>query len=368
MDELRGNEAAWVFDGERIEIQYETKGWFRSPLLKHLGRVEVPIGAVKAVDFRPKAGRKKGWVLQLRLRERMDPYAVVGAMLDEKSQPFRLTGPAKTELIAEYLADQARFAAEQQAGEPTPDLATRLVPELPLHIQTSEGTASLDNDRLRLVWSGVYASGYKKKKQRREYDLADITGVEWVPSDGWEWGYLRVVTARSAKEASAKPKHDLNTLLAGEDGGEPEMTLAMAAAVTAHMWARGAATHPALGSGEVTDADIDDRPGLSDPEWWREAAQNAVDALAGPRITFNLPGRRGNGDEDTALPVGRGEETAKKEIGTTPAPAAPTTSANSGHDTEWIFAQIERLGELKEKGLLTEEEFTAKKAELLDRI
>lgn len=361
MDELRGEQAAWRFDGERIEIRYETKGWFKSPLLKQLARVEVPVGAIRSVDFQPKAGRKKGWIFQLRLRERMDPYAVVGAMLDEKSQPFRLTGSAKTELIAEYLADQIRFAAEHYTGDPTPDLATRLVPDLPLHIQTSEGTASFDDDRLRLVWSGVWASGYKKKKQRREYDLADITGVEWVPPDGWEWGYLRVVTSKSAKEAAAKPKHDLNVLLASEDSPEPEMTLVMAATVTAHLWARGAATRPALGSGEVTDADIDDRPGLADPEWWRDAAQNAVGALGGPRITLNMPGSHTSG-QDADPEIGSGTEHAPLEAGAASAVKEP------GQDTEWIFAQIERLGELKEKGLLTEEEFTTKKAELLGRI
>lgn len=367
MDELRGNEAVWVFDGERIEIRYETKGWFKNRLHKQLGRVEVPVGAIRAVDFQPKAGRKKGWILQLRLRERMDPYAAVGAMLDEKSQPFRLTGPANTELIAEYLADQARFAAEQRAGEPPADLATRLVPDLPLHIQTSEGTAGVDHDHLRLVWSGFHASGYKKKKQRREYDLADITGVEWVPSDGWGWGYLRVVTAKSAKGASAKPKHDLNILLAGAEDGEQERALVMAATVTAHMWARGAATRPALGSGEVTEDDIDDRPSLADPEWWRDAAQNTVGVLAG----FNLRSLRGSGDEDAARPEGSEEATAHEGFGAVPAASAGQASvapANTGHDTEWVFAQIERLGELKEKGLLTEEEFTAKKAELLDRI
>ncbi|WP_344074910.1 SHOCT domain-containing protein, partial [Nocardiopsis metallicus] len=40
----------------------------------------------------------------------------------------------------------------------------------------------------------------------------------------------------------------------------------------------------------------------------------------------------------------------------------------AGADTAWIFEQIERLGDLHAKGLLTDEEFSAKKAELLDRI
>jgi hypothetical protein len=52
-----------------------------------------------------------------------------------------------------------------------------------------------------------------------------------------------------------------------------------------------------------------------------------------------------------------------------PAPApAPTNSSNSGANASDVFAAIERLGDLKAKGLLTEQEFNAKKAELLSRL
>jgi hypothetical protein len=52
-----------------------------------------------------------------------------------------------------------------------------------------------------------------------------------------------------------------------------------------------------------------------------------------------------------------------------PDPANPSpsrTSASAGEAD--IFAAIERLGDLKAKGILTDEEFTAKKAELLARL
>lgn len=351
MDELRGDQAAWGFDGESVSIRYETKGWFRSPLLKLLGTLEVPVAAVREVDFRPGAGRKNGWVMNLRLHERMDPYEAVGAMLDEKAQPFRLTGSAKTELVAEYLADQLRFAASQ-AEEPHPATPTRLVPALPLHIMTCEGTARLEGDRLTLVWAGIYASGYKKKKQRREYDLAEIRAAEWAPLDETGWGFVRIVTEQSALEASAKPRNDLNLLRAGEEGNEIHQVFLLAATVTAHRWARGAARH-ALGSGEVADADT--RPGPVDPEWWKDAARSAVEAVRAPRLTVNLPG---GGDA-------RPDDGAGAPVGTSPEPAAEVTT---GADTAWIFEQIERLGALHAKGLLTDEEFSEKKAELLDRI
>jgi hypothetical protein len=50
---------------------------------------------------------------------------------------------------------------------------------------------------------------------------------------------------------------------------------------------------------------------------------------------------------------------------TPPIPTPPAPSAGGGAD---IFALIEKLAELRAKGILNEEEFTAKKAELLNRL
>ena len=46
---------------------------------------------------------------------------------------------------------------------------------------------------------------------------------------------------------------------------------------------------------------------------------------------------------------------------------AGTGTAGTGTETD-ILTMISRLGELKEKGILTDAEFTAKKAELLARL
>ncbi len=53
---------------------------------------------------------------------------------------------------------------------------------------------------------------------------------------------------------------------------------------------------------------------------------------------------------------------------TRPATAAQPTSPSSSTDTSSVLALIEQLGQLKEKGLLTDEEFAAKKGELLKRL
>ena len=59
---------------------------------------------------------------------------------------------------------------------------------------------------------------------------------------------------------------------------------------------------------------------------------------------------------------------AKPAPETRPATAAQSTSTSSSTDSGSVLALIEQLGQLKEKGLLTDEEFAAKKSELLKRL
>ncbi|MCX8998007.1 SHOCT domain-containing protein [Rhizobiaceae bacterium BDR2-2] len=69
---------------------------------------------------------------------------------------------------------------------------------------------------------------------------------------------------------------------------------------------------------------------------------------------------------------GRGEAPAASEAAVPPAPAqpAPVTQVSAGEAPadDDIFGKIERLAALHAKGILTEAEFQAKKAELLDRL
>ena len=54
-----------------------------------------------------------------------------------------------------------------------------------------------------------------------------------------------------------------------------------------------------------------------------------------------------------------------------PPPAAPQNFGgfgNSSPDQSDVFATLERLGGLRDKGLLSEQEFQTKKAELLSRL
>ncbi|RBQ18342.1 hypothetical protein DP939_20975 [Spongiactinospora rosea] len=301
MDELQGKTATWQFDEEKVVIRYSTR-WRTHALLKVLARCEVPLPAVAAVEF-ASAG-KKGWRLQLRLRERADPYAAVGPLLAEKGQPFLLTGGPDTELVAEYHADQMRLLADAarlgDGRRPPEEYALGLVPPVPLHIQTSEGSARFDGQTIRLEWSDD-ASFRKSRKRRMEYALTDIRRMDWFPQKSLDEGYLRIVTwDEDTGAGSAKPSKDFTCLLTEDSAKQDAWTLVMAATVTAHLWA----------------------------------------ATAGHALNPQT-------------------ETAQLTTG-------PGTVADA--DARSVYDRIRELGRLHKEGMLTDEEFTSKKAELLNRL
>jgi hypothetical protein len=58
---------------------------------------------------------------------------------------------------------------------------------------------------------------------------------------------------------------------------------------------------------------------------------------------------------------------AVSQTATTSSPSSPTPHKTADRETD-VLSMIERLAELRQKGILSEEEFAAKKAELLARI
>ncbi|MBB4935015.1 hypothetical protein F4561_005909 [Lipingzhangella halophila] len=263
MDQLHGDRATWRFDGESVLIRYHT-GRRTDSVLDALGQCVLPLAAIASVEFRTERrggwGRSRHWRLRARLDHKADPYAAVGSMLTEASDPFLLTGDADTELVAEYYAEQlgAAASATRETGVSAPaGLATHLVPPLPLHIQTVEGTASFDGTSAVLTWSGYEARSRKRKQQRREFPVARIARAEWVPPtySGY-FGYLRVVeradpdatglTAvrrylgggeQPADSAATAPEHDLACLRFRGSRDQAEALL-LAATITAHTWVR----------------------------------------------------------------------------------------------------------------------------------
>ena len=84
----------------------------------------------------------------------------------------------------------------------------------------------------------------------------------------------------------------------------------------------------------------------------------------------SLPRVSGAGAVPKAAPEIIQPEISKPEIFTpAAAPASASSDAPSGHlDSSTILTLLEQLGQLKEKGILTDEEFATKKAELLKRL
>ena len=76
------------------------------------------------------------------------------------------------------------------------------------------------------------------------------------------------------------------------------------------------------------------------------------------------------GDAPAAAPAATPEPAAEKPMETAPAPATPPASASGepASDDDTIFARIEKLADLHAKGILSDSEFTDKKAELLARL
>ncbi len=70
----------------------------------------------------------------------------------------------------------------------------------------------------------------------------------------------------------------------------------------------------------------------------------------------------------SAKPAPEARTAAAPHAETRTATAAQPASPSSGADSSSVLALIEQLGQLKEKGLLTDEEFAAKKGELLKRL
>lgn len=289
MDELQGKHGTWRFDGQTVLLRYHTHR--RTPaLLRTLQQSQVQINAVRSAEFQ--AQPKTGWRLRLRLIDGANPYTAVGAT-DDDNDPFLLTGDPDTELLAEYFADQLEAAATREAelGEaPDPSAVARgVVATLPLRVVTAEGNAVFDGQTVRLHWNGLMASTSKDHERSREFALTDIAEAEWKPQLGLDVGFLRIVPHGAVSAAAADPEQDFSCLCTHGSKGQAQ-SLAMAAAITAHVSAR-----------------------------------------------------------QRAEPAG-------------------ITAGPTGDDAQLIYERIRELGRLREEGLLTDEEFTAKKGELLDRL
>jgi hypothetical protein len=106
------------------------------------------------------------------------------------------------------------------------------------------------------------------------------------------------------------------------------------------------------------------------PGLMRGMARTAVVAGTATAVSGRVARRQAEkfADRDQAIAANRGTgyaqgaQEAYAQPAPPPPPAAPAAAAPSEDDT---LAQLERLGNLKAQGILTEEEFAAQKAKIL---
>ncbi|WP_028811184.1 DUF4429 domain-containing protein [Streptomyces flavidovirens] len=174
-------------------------------------------------------------------------------------------------------------------------------PQAPLHFKAYDGKASFDGSRVSFRWFWTGASSAKWKAGDQNFHIQELNGVEWRSPDVFD-GYLRLLR---------------------RDNGAGGLTA------------------------------------FPPP---RQSAQADQDPAA---VVFGL----GYGPVHESLPFAAavlGAVRTGSAAPPDPAPAHPVpVPVAARRDPADIAERIRHLGDLREAGLVTDEEFTAKKAELL---
>ncbi|GHH33759.1 DUF4429 domain-containing protein [Streptomyces candidus] len=306
-DVLAGIHATWEFDGDSVLIRFE-RGIRTPKLLSALGERRIPHEALADVTLTQ--GKRGTVVLHAVPRPGADPLMDAAAgQLKEGCDPYRLVLPAEREVIAEYYADELRErvrAAAARVGDAGPaDRFLVAAPEGPLQFKAYDGKAGFDGAQVTFRWFWTGASSAKWKVGDQSFPVASLSGVEWRSPDVFN-GHLRMLLRDDADGRSVGPAdQDPAAVVFGLGYGPVHESLPFAAAVLAAVRS-------------TVPAGVSER-GLA------------------PSVPAGAPLRMG------ALGAGR-------------------------RDPADIAERIRHLGELHEAGLVTDEEFGAKKAELLSEL
>ena len=308
MAELMVRDGTWTFDDEVVRIVPGRERGVHK-LRQDLGEFTVPLAAMAGIAYEP---ARKGGRLRLRLRDGADPLLqVTGGGLPDEASPYQVAVDAARVDVAEYFVDAVRQALMlEQIPDGPVDRYLLPGPSVPLSAAGVDGIASFDGERVQLEWRWN-TSETKRHWGPRDFALADLEAVEWRAAAGLESGYLRFRT-RGTTERFA-PENDPNSIELWGFKKESGTTALLAAAVAARL------PHPSAG-----------------PDKSLTPGTPAAAALAPPA------------PEASARPAGAG-----------------STAAADDHDA--LLRRLRELGELRREGILTEEEFTATKAAVLQR-
>ncbi|MCA1220507.1 DUF4429 domain-containing protein [Streptomyces sp. 8L] len=314
-DVLAGIHATWEFEGDSVLIRFG-RGIRTPRLFQVLRERRVPYEALASVAVSP--GRRGAVVLRARVRPGADPLMdAADGQLKEACDPYRLVLPAGRETLAEYYAQELRSVLDASASDPecgdwpAPRPAeAHLVasPAAPLAFKAYDGRAAFDGSQVSFRWSWTGASTTKWKAGDQTFRVEELQGVEWRSPEGPD-GCLRLVRRAPAAAGPAA--------------------------------ARGAA------------------PGRSCDEAERRAQPDHDPAA----VVFGV----GYGPVHESLPFAAAVLAAVRGGGAAraQAPAPAVAAGGASEPARSVADRIRQLGELHRAGLVTDEEFTSKKAQLL---
>ncbi|MET8330427.1 DUF4429 domain-containing protein [Streptomyces sp. NPDC005181] len=314
-DVLAGIHATWEFDTDSVLIRFE-RGIRTPKLFQSLRERRIPHAALSSVTLTP--GKRGTVVLHAVPRPGADPLLEAAAgQLKDGSDPYRLVLSAARETLAEYYADELRALLGPDAAEPAERFLVA-APEAPMHFKAYDGRASFDGDRISFRWFWTGASTAKWKAGDQTFPVSELSGVEWRSPEAFD-GYLRLVP-RGAPGTDA-----------------------------------GAGTGLSPGTGKSAAALRTDTapPGAQAPA--PRPTQADQDPAA---VIFGL----GYGPVHESLPFAAAVLESVRRRQATPV-AVPTHAMR--RDPADIAERIRHLGELHQAGLVTDDEFSAKKAQLL---
>ncbi|MEE1779547.1 DUF4429 domain-containing protein [[Kitasatospora] papulosa] len=303
-DVLAGIQATWEFDTDSVLIRFE-RGIRTPRLFQSLRERRVPYAALSSVTLTP--GKRGTVVLRAVPRPGADPLLEAAAgQLKESNDPYRLVLPGDSETLAEYYADELRAVLGSEAALPAERFLVT-APEAPMQFKAYDGRAGFDGTLVSFRWFWTGASSAKWKAGDQSFPVADLGGVEWRSPEGLE-GCLRLVPRGAAAGAEA-------------DGP-------------------GCDPVPGAGQPSVTRAQPDQDPAS---------------------VVFGL----GYGPVHESLPFAAAVLESVRRTQSVPVATAPVPVGGARRDPADIAERIRHLGDLHQAGLVTDAEYSAKKAELL---
>ncbi|ASO21382.1 hypothetical protein AHOG_18785 [Actinoalloteichus hoggarensis] len=246
-------------------------------------------------------------LLDLRLRPRSEPVLSVAAGgLPDGAEPYRLTLDAAQQDLAAYYLREIDDRASANPDAPAPRYLVRLPPP-PLSSKGFDGTVAFDGRLLTMRW-GIQAHRSKRAVGSAVYPVDRLRDIEWFCPEYGGYGYLRVTTVDTNPAVRPKPAQDLAAVVTfGATAGLPVAC----------------------------------------------AVRVAMDEASGEPAALTT---------GEAAPAGPAADQASAEPGT------QAGRARGEAEVDEIFQTIRKLGELRDAGLLSDEQFEEKKAELLRRI